>query len=88
MDGFWVFAGLMLATALIFAFANSESTKQALGLTKLRIGSYVSFILVIGLFTGIFSGNMGFPTIPSIILASVSAIFIWSTYYSFEPQRA
>jgi predicted neutral ceramidase superfamily lipid hydrolase len=88
MNGFWTGLGLSLALTLVWAAMNLETVKYSLGVSPLKITSWIMFILLTSLFYIIFIETFQFPSAGSLILATITVAFGWWSYYTLEPAKA
>lgn len=87
MNGFWTGLGLSLALTSVWTAMNLETVKESLGVTPLKITSWIIFVLLTILFYVIFTETFQFPSVGSLILATITAGFGWWSYYTLEPAK-
>ncbi|MBT3772763.1 MAG: hypothetical protein HOE92_07295 [Euryarchaeota archaeon] len=87
MNGFWAFAGMMVATAIITGIINYQMTVEALDMTRMRVASWVIYLILAGIMSNVFTTGYGFPLVGSIALGFIIASIIWWTYYQLEPAN-
>jgi hypothetical protein len=88
MNGFWTGLGLSLALTFVWAAMNLETVKYSLGVSPMKITSWIMFVLLTALLYVIFTGTFQFPSAGSLILATITAGFGWWSYYTLEPAKA
>lgn len=88
MNGFWTGLGLLLALTFVWAAMNLETVKYSLGVSPMKITSWIMFVLLTALFYVIFTGTFQFPSAGALILATITAGFGWWSYYTLEPAKA
>lgn len=85
MTGFWVFAGMMVVTALIVAIINYQATVKALDITQMRVAAWAVYLILAGVMANVLTAGYGFPQGGSIAIGLVVASGIWWVYYQIEP---
>ncbi len=86
MTGFWVFAGLVITIALIYAGMNYSYTIEALGSTPKKVTMLVVLLLITVALVPIYSSALEAPLSGAIVLATITTLSIGWAHGTLEPS--
>lgn len=78
---------MMIATAIITGIINYQMTVESLDMTRMRVASWIIYLILAVMMSNVFTSGYGFPQVGSIALGFITASIIWWVYYQLEPAN-